>query len=678
MPTVATFGSEEASRSCAQHFADAVSEFGIPTVVIDWESVDSAIFDPATLAAEVDLAVSTSMSCSVDEVFAADAPQVLGEVFALKSRLDWPAAVPGVWEPPRKIRPPDAFWQRQVARHPPAPVPRAWVPVTRNSSHNLPIELLADVASLVSEERSKAFLCDVLWCVTSSDSHAKSAIEAHYACATDAGVAKAHRAIESRCRNVDPLLEEVQRDQSTRQFQLAHLRRATVLAQVMNEDRHLEAIYTHARSLLSALTVEESPFEILDACGTNLSRVPEWWDEALARELARLSEVSSTPRDPYLNPTFDLAADRARARKRSDEVLKLRTEQINIYWRAIDTQDESGPVKAEWARHACELADRDVPGLVKEARRRYDAIDKWDGIEARRDPVEIPPEIRAFATALVVWIERLPDTLSRLQLLASSVDLFERFYETSDLYVHTPMQNSLMTFSVGPVERIAATAAQRESHSRKEQVHWRLVQQLALYSKPMFARILELFDPDEALEDGFEFFDEAARHRLKRCLELCKHEDYDTAAHLLAPLAERVLKQAVRTIGIHPIVPAPSVGGKANPGTLGTLLIGLGTSAELPHDFIAGLLFVLTGDVPKLADDTHTARPAVDGLNLRNDICHGEGTGIFNFTTALVLLVCISALGGLTTVSGKLQIRRLDVSNLMTALGVDVASFRDA
>ena len=114
------------------------------------------------------------------------------------------------------------------------------------------------------------------------------------------------------------------------------------------------------------------------------------------------------------------------------------------------------------------------------------------------------------------------------------------------------------------------------------------------------------------------------------------------------------------------------------PGTLGTLLIGLSTTSDLPHDLLAGLLFVLTSDVPTLGDDTGVVRPVVDGLNLRNEIAHGEGEESINFSAALMLLLCASALGGLVTVEGELHRRSFDLAKLMDALGIDPTSLVDA
>ena len=677
LPIVATFGRLEEFAACGQHVELAIEEYDLPTVVIDWEAVDADLFDPQVLAAQVDEAVSMSPAWSIDEVFAADLPHVLGEVLSVTSSADWPNAVPDLFEPRPGPKPVDALWHRKVLLDPHDAMKRVEVPLTRNS-HGLPLELLGSVADAVTEERSKALLCDVLWCATRNRSYALRAIDAHHACAADPDVAAAHRSVDPGIHFVDPVEDDRERDRATRRFQLSHLRRAVALSQVMNETDRLTALNDHGRSLVQTLSSDESAFEVLEAVGPHLGRVPDWWDGIMEAELLRIGILPNAPREPFLDLIFDMAANRALACKDPDLASRHRAAQIAAYWRALDLEDENGLTKGEWARHAHELAERYAPDLVNEARRRFDAIDRKGGMTVHRMEVELPPEIGAWRRSLVQCVERLPDTLQRLELFASSVTLFTGFYVTSDQFVNTPFGNSITTISLEPMERVAATAAQREAHSRSEQVRRSLLHDLRLFGAPVVARILELFDPEEPWSTGFEFFDDVARRRLRRCIELCVAEDFDTAAHLLAPLSERVVKRAVRDIGLRPVVPAPSAGGKAMPGTLGTLLIGLSTTSDLPHDLLAGLLFVLTSDVPTLGDDTGVARPVVDGLNLRNEIAHGEGEESIKFSAALMLLLCASALGGLVTVEGELHRRSFDLAKLMDVLGIDPTSFVDA
>lgn len=162
---VATFGPKDETCSCSEHLKQALQDLGLPTVVLDWVHVDQDLFDAAAIANQVDAAIATSETWSIEESEAGRLPHVLAEVLALQPREDWPAAVPGIFSPQAGPKPANRLWSQLVPSDSSDQRTYAPVPISKET-HRLPIELLRKVVGLVESERAKAFLGDVLWCAT--------------------------------------------------------------------------------------------------------------------------------------------------------------------------------------------------------------------------------------------------------------------------------------------------------------------------------------------------------------------------------------------------------------------------------------------------------------------------------------------------------------------------------
>jgi hypothetical protein len=635
---VATFTTGD---RCLTHLEDIAESK--PTAVWDWKRLPDYEFDVPQLAAALDAAVCAQGAWSIVEEVE-DRSCVLAGALSVERNHTATRA--------------DQRWLHWIATDPTEPNTVGQAILSR-STHRLPIGLLEEVLELLVHPRSVAFVSDVLWCATGTRQHALTAINAHLLCATDDTIATEHRASGTPIMNEDPDAHERHLNLRTWRFQLAHLERGMELAQTFNEQVGIAAFRERALRLLGVVDhTEREVVDLLEAVAPRLNDAPSWWDQAAEDETIRLEKLPNAP-VTSLDRLFALRIARARAQKQTEMVGDLHRRHIRAYWHAAEITEAHSYMRSEWLRQACELAQKHAPDLLAEARSRHGAIDPTTDLtpasaEMPQELIDQEQQLAVIAVKhvaeLTAFAETLESTAQRLMFVAAeTVDLFKRIYETSDQYVNTPVNNMFTTITYGPNERIAVTEEQRVAHARKGQVWRHLQRELRLVAGPVAARILELFDPHEPWPtDSFELFDDTARTRLYRALELACADDFDTAVHLLAPLVERVVKRLAEASGARPVIPASSDGGRSNTGTLGTLLQTLAETTTLPAPLVAGLLFVTTADVMALSLPNGTALPAIEGLNLRNDVAHGTSTGTYNYAHFLLLLLCVGALGAIT------------------------------
>ena len=590
------------------------------TEVLDWSSIPESFFDARDLAAELDRIVAGTEAFSIEEQLLL-APHVLAA--ALSLRVNWSDPHPR----------------------------RRWV--LDGAILEVPRKLLVEVASCVSNPRMIALLHDVLWCTYGEKDSALRAIEAHSVCATDPAVARELRASPALMVNVDAAAHERDRDHRTRSFQLSHLERALELAQVFQIGPTVATLHDHARSLIDSGLDTDATVDVLQATAPRSHDVPPWWDEVAEAETLRVEQLPIPPPIGLLRRLFSIRIKRAAAAKDHALVAELYRRHVRVYWRAAEACTAPSEERSWWLREAVEIATRKAPDVLQEARARYAALDPLADVRPTVVSMPIPEDVENrlmdYARRLVQAVAELPSTAHRVIFLATTVDLFERIYSTSDEYGSTPIQNAFTHIQHGPNERIASTPEERLARSRHEHV-WRHLQlELTFFAKPVADKLLELFDPSATWPpNGFELFDETARRRLMRALQLGRDDDYDSAVHVLAPLIERVIRRLAEQSSVLPLIPAPSDGGRSNAGTLGALLQAVAEAGVIPVSVAAGLLFVTTADVMPLSVREADHRPAIFGLNLRNEISHGLSSKLLGEVHFLLLLLCVGQLASLT------------------------------
>ncbi len=622
----------DANSLCGSHSTSALERGSLPTAVWDWQALPNLKPDPSPLAASLDEIVTKVEARSVVEDFS-DTGHILSGALS----LEWN------WE---TARPKDRWLH--------------WVPCESNpqhlcsvvltrKSHRLPVLLLSDVASLVQHPRARAFLNDILWCVTGKHPHALAATQAHKLCATDTALALEHRGRPARLINADPSERQRDLDLRTRQFQLSHLHRGLDLAHHFGLADIVDALRKHAHSLLGKPSGPAEVVAILDASAPRRDDVPAWWDSVAEAETRRIEKRADGSALIWLDKLIDIRSERATATKNHPLVAALRRRQVLAYFYAADNSEAASYMRSGWLRKAADLAGRHVPDLVRDARARYSALDPKTDLKRRSIRIPVPDDLVQAVPEMVAQVASMPSTAERLTALSDIGGLFSDIYKVSDQYVTTPLHNAFMSIEFGPNEQISASECDRIAHARREHVAGHLRLWLEIFGIPMLDRILKEFIVTEKWPaDSFTFFDDVARARLVQALGLGRDGDWDTAVHLLAPLIERVVRRVAETTGARARIPAPPGGGRAKAGTLGVLLQALAESGQLPAPLVAGLLFVSTPEVMAMSVPGAAELPAIQGLNLRNTITHSIADEPHGQTDFLWLILCVGKLGQLS------------------------------
>ena len=554
--------------------------------------------DAAAMAARLEAAVSANVEPL--DIVVSDPPAELASLFPIRFRLDHfdnQARIEDAWN---------------VG-------PEAQSPQQSDASA---VELLESAFTQLKSTRLRAIVADVLFWATKKSEYRQGVCAAYV----------------EHLKTVSP-------DAEYESLQL--LRRALRLADKLDRTEERDWLERHAQGLC----VNGLPAAVLAAVIFDPTKVPSWFDAEIEKCIAEL-ECAQTPPAAYgwYEMLRRIAVARANANDPTGQKRRNVEQRIGewlVKW-ARDTQ-WPGYLRSEWARRGGELL-ADHPQLQISAHTLHGTIDPGDGIDMITFRTQYPPEfvnpyrgaVEHVMSSLVTWDEQFR-AISALFSIFYELPEIEKF-RIEDVWTH---------HSIGTVERVSSGVDGNRAARYSGAVNRRVCDDVLLAVAPLVRRVIDVLPA--SVGSLSEYFDDLTCERLRHAAKLSSFGDFDTAVHLAVPLVERVCKAVNRTVGIRPIVPAPSSGGESRGGSLGAHVEAL--CRALPNGDAArvGLMFSLTRTVSTTVNDEQVS---LDGLNVRNDPAHGEGDELFGAAHFAIVIACLSLLARVhQTSAGSIALR---------------------
>ncbi len=473
----------------------------------------------------------------------------------------------------------------------------------------------------VASPRSRAKLADLIWCAQPSDSAAATtAIEAYHESAQAAYASSA-----PAWSDWDPALN----GDHVAIFRVDRWSRARQIAIATKNDSARSLIEESVRIFIEDEMQQgrwTGALQGLGAVGEPTRLRPAWVADVVTRSANIALGAGADARSPGLGPLLELAvahADTAQGRK------DVSREIVNAWIRAADDAsevDEYGILQHAYQR----AVDLGHPDLATQIAARRANIDPSRFITRIRSETPVDSEFLGATAAQIDIVMAAPD-LTQWFLKMSSFglptgDLVALIAETSDQVRNKPdLEDSITTHIFGDRQHIAVgdDAKIRLKVARHAQISAPFIAVFLLV--PAFERLgvcirNEEFSVDDAWNQPF--IEPLSAERLRRGFTLYLDGDADSAAHLLIPTFESVMRTLVKYLGL-------PVGAPARQGKDGM------------QPLLGDLLSQLEGWVPEPLR-LYWKMMLIDfpGFNWRNDIAHGLSPKFDQVKGSLVAHLC--------------------------------------